>query len=878
LGNPEKREEDAMDIDQASLDELITRANQIRKGSDEDPQIAFKIAKRLANAQYLEYARRLADHIQHDQRLQPARAMEVRQKLALWTSKNPDLPDDSKHDDALKILDSIKHVEGGESLVNSTDSETLGIAGGICKRRWLIDGQTQTLERSLRFYERGVARGIEKDRGYTAINAAFVNDLLASLDDPAPPLPTERARRLRQNIVEILLALENEPAYPGGPPLGEERWFHETIAEAYFGLREYEQAKRRLERIDWEKVAPWEFETTARQFAWLARLLDPDAKTSEDFQKSDAWSVLRRFFGDSSMAGAGSLFAGKLGLALSGGGFRASLFHIGVLAGLAELDMLRHVEVLSCVSGGSIVGAYYYLEIRKLLMDHEDGKITHAQYIDVVERIADHFLIGIKKNIRTRVASNIKENLKMMFWPGYTRTNRLGTLYEKHLYSQVPDAEENGRQERILRNLIVRPKGNESCKPKYDNWRRRDKVPILILNATTINTGHNWQFTATWMGEPPSQIESDVDGNFRLRRMYFENEVPATLRDIHIGQAVAASSCVPGLFTPLELRNLYKDITVRLVDGGVHDNQGVFGLLDQNCTVLIVSDASGQMAAEDNPKDGIFSVLSRSSSIAMARVRTAEYRELFSRKQSGRLKGLLFLHLKKDLKVLDKDWIDCDNPKELSEQELRKIYNELTDYNIMKAVQRKIADIRTDLDSFSTVEAFALMASGLKMMRTGFCREIQGFQTYSNHHSWKFLDIDPYLVSSRESEAGRIAQLLDVAKNRAFKIWHISIYLKTLTVLMGLAMVGGLGWVVSQWGGEPFLTIKGLVAAAAVTVLSILLGAVGLKAVVQLIRYRKTVHQILVAAGLCVFGTMAAWIHLIIFDRWFLNSGRLGKK
>ena len=38
-----------------------------------------------------------------------------------------------------------------------------------------------------------------------------------------------------------------------------------------------------------------------------------------------------------------------------------------VLARLAELDVLRHVEVLSCVSGGSIIGGYYYLELRHLL-------------------------------------------------------------------------------------------------------------------------------------------------------------------------------------------------------------------------------------------------------------------------------------------------------------------------------------------------------------------------------------------------------------------------------------------------------------------------------------------------------------------------------
>lgn len=52
---------------------------------------------------------------------------------------------------------------------------------------------------------------------------------------------------------------------------------------------------------------------------------------------------------------------GKLGLALSGGGFRASFFHLGVLARLAEEGLLRQVEVISTVSGGSIIGAAYYV-------------------------------------------------------------------------------------------------------------------------------------------------------------------------------------------------------------------------------------------------------------------------------------------------------------------------------------------------------------------------------------------------------------------------------------------------------------------------------------------------------------------------------------
>ena len=97
-----------------------------------------------------------------------------------------------------------------------------------------------------------------------------------------------------------------------------------------------------------------------------------------------------------------TIFSGKAGLALSGGGFRASLFHIGVLARLAELDMLRHIEILSCVSGGSIIGAQYYLEVRNLLRTKKDDDIKPQHYIDIVSKISKEFLDGVQRNIRTR--------------------------------------------------------------------------------------------------------------------------------------------------------------------------------------------------------------------------------------------------------------------------------------------------------------------------------------------------------------------------------------------------------------------------------------------------------------------------------------------
>ncbi|MBK6634605.1 MAG: patatin-like phospholipase family protein [Chitinophagaceae bacterium] len=49
----------------------------------------------------------------------------------------------------------------------------------------------------------------------------------------------------------------------------------------------------------------------------------------------------------------------NLGLALSGGGYRAAAFHVGTLKKLDELGILSKVNVLSTISGGSITGAYY---------------------------------------------------------------------------------------------------------------------------------------------------------------------------------------------------------------------------------------------------------------------------------------------------------------------------------------------------------------------------------------------------------------------------------------------------------------------------------------------------------------------------------------
>ena len=121
-----------------------------------------------------------------------------------------------------------------------------------------------------------------------------------------------------------------------------------------FGLRQYKEAAETI-RAFTQRPAMWQVQTTAQQIATLARLHE-----ERPLENPGIRAVFESLLPGAAEA-ARSAVIGKVGLALSGGGFRASFYHLGVLARLAELDVLRHVDVLSCVSGGSIVGACYWL-------------------------------------------------------------------------------------------------------------------------------------------------------------------------------------------------------------------------------------------------------------------------------------------------------------------------------------------------------------------------------------------------------------------------------------------------------------------------------------------------------------------------------------
>lgn len=865
--------------------DAVNKADPALVGANCDAEKVKTLVKELKDTFEFGQARKLLAKVSEISKEQDPLHIWYQQQLALCTYKDEELPPARRFSDALRILEAI-----GLRNTETTDSETLALGGAVYKRMWESNGQLEHLYEALSFYRAAYERNPEQDRGYGGVNAAYIFDVLAARARAAARRSgtqaveaqkfEKEANDLRQKISGQLMALIEQDS-----SLAEENWLVVTLAEAQYGLKNYGEAGKWLGRSKELGASEWERQTTFRQLVSIARLHGIELPEERCNQETwhEAWRALTNLLGEGTEA-ALSCYRGKVGLALSGGGFRASLYHLGVLARLAEMDVLRSVETLSTVSGGSIVGAHYYLEVKHRLETKADEDITREDYLDIVRRVQRDFLKGVQENIRTLALADFRKNMDMIFAKSYSRSHRLGELYEEELYSKIQDDHPQD-QPRTMQSLLIGPKGEtKPFLPKFSNWRRRAKVPALLLNATSLNTGHNWHFTARSMGEPPGLLGSEVDKNSRYRRLWYKDAPTEELKNYRLGYAVAASACVPGLFEPLVLEGLYPDKVVRLVDGGVHDNQGVEGLLDEGCTVILCSDASGQMQDIEKPSDGLPAVLLRSNSVLMDRVREAEYQDLRSRADSRALQGLFFVHLKKDLHVCPQDWIGCKDQTPEAEKE-----EKTPPYRIDPALQRFLGGIRTDLDSFSEVEAYALMCSGYLMteqqfkalqeqhQRSGEPGTWGGYKVDAPREKWDFLDLEAILKEPNQTGmAGTdLRTQLEASGSLVLKIWKLDPRLKIAALASAAAAVLLLTILVkANWGKDLLslsVTVGGFTVAFGLAALTIFLPT--LKWLFPARATRGIFQKFFIAT----IGFLAAKLHLWKFDKMFLERGKLSR-
>ncbi len=284
---------------------------------------------------------------------------------------------------------------------------------------------------------------------------------------------------------------------------------------------------------------------------------------------------------------------------------------------------------------------------------------------------------------------------------------------------------------------------------------------VSILGTTGNSPPLGW-------ANPLRAFPREVDSNERLRRLYYE-EAPLQHRNITLGKAVGASACVPFVFEPVTFSGLYPKRTIRLVDGGVHDNQGIGGLLEERCKVVLVSDASGQMETEHNPNTDAFSVLARADEITRIHVRASQFDGLETRYRTALINHLMFLHLKKGLDVPLVNWIGCDEPAQTPGQD--ETESRLA-YGIPRKLQEMLAAVRTDLDTFCDQEAAALMLSGYHMTKHEFPRTMEGFASEAVEGDFQFRALEAVLFEKDGPEPDGLRRVLNVARYVSFKIWR----------------------------------------------------------------------------------------------------------
>lgn len=243
-----------------------------------------------------------------------------------------------------------------------------------------------------------------------------------------------------------------------------------------------------------------------------------------------------------------------IGLCLSGGGYRAMVFHVGVLWRLHEVGLLRGLARISSVSGGSITAGLLALKWRALYP-------TPATTGDFAALVA--------APIRRLAGETIDREAIVLglLTPGRI-SDRVVAAYDEHLFDGA-----------TLQDLPDGP-----------------GLPRFVINATNVQSGALWRFMKPYM------------------RDWRVGEVKKPT--LKLSQAVAASSAFPPVLSPVELKldpasftpgsgaELQREPFTRkviLTDGGVYDNMGLETVWKAYRTVL-VSDAGGQLKAEEEPK------------------------------------------------------------------------------------------------------------------------------------------------------------------------------------------------------------------------------------------------------------------------------------
>ena len=277
-------------------------------------------------------------------------------------------------------------------------------------------------------------------------------------------------------------------------------------------------------------------------------------------------------------------------LCLSGGGYRAMLFHAGTLWRLNEIGLLPELDRISSVSGGSITAAVLGAGWADLQWNEKTGSATNLDKV-VIEPILR--LAGKTIDAKTILRGLVSRD---------SIAEKVAKSYRKHLFGS-----------KTLQDLPDRPR--------------------FVINATNVQSGVLWRFSKPYMGD------------YRVGRIFEP--------DLELAFAVAASSAFPPVLSPLVLRfepgQFRRDETaslqqppyttrVFLTDGGVYDNLGLETAWKRHQRIL-VSDGGGLMQPQPTPKSNWGQHSLRVFAVINGQVRSLRKRQVISSFEAGAREG-----------------------------------------------------------------------------------------------------------------------------------------------------------------------------------------------------------------------------------------------
>jgi NTE family protein len=225
-------------------------------------------------------------------------------------------------------------------------------------------------------------------------------------------------------------------------------------------------------------------------------------------------------------------------VALSGGGFRATLAGLGVLRFLADAGMLEQVRYVSSVSGGSVANglfARHYPAVRA-------GGFTREVFD---EQVVTPFVASVSSR-------SLSRGMVPKAWKLVGRTNRTDLLAAEF--------------DRLFFGGLALAELPADCR--------------FMFNAANTTTSVRFVFERDRIGD------------------YVIGYLPTGQTDLRLARAVAASAAVPGLLAPMTLDRgiafpCQRGRTVRLVDGGAYDNMGLEAVDDLADSLLVAINAGG---------------------------------------------------------------------------------------------------------------------------------------------------------------------------------------------------------------------------------------------------------------------------------------------